>query len=322
MSFSRLFMPMLLAAALSTTALAQSPAPIELTNGGAVVEGRVVGGDMASYRFTAKAGDDVSIALTAPTPSANFNVLPLGDETAIFVGAVSGPEFQGTIPADGDYEIRVYLMGQAAQTGSANFTLDIALGADADAADFADGRAGGPDFWAVAGLSVGGSLNVRSGPSASAAVVANLSNGAVLRNLGCEGAGDARWCQVEIAEGANVNGWVSGRYLVESGAPAVADATVEGTPYHATGELACTLAAFPDAITCPFGVIRVSENNLASIFITLPDGDERLIEFRDGQPVQPSGMTMTAQQNGDVTVVNLDNGAEVYSVVDIVYLGD
>ena len=41
--------------------------------------------------------------------SAYFNVLPPGSEEAIFTGPTAGAHFEGTLPQDGDYRVRVYL---------------------------------------------------------------------------------------------------------------------------------------------------------------------------------------------------------------------
>lgn len=184
-----------------------------------------------------------------------------------------------------------------------------------------DTDAAGPDFWAVSGLGQGSRLNVREQPSVSAAIELQVSQGTVLRNLGCQGAGDARWCQVASPDGIAIRGWVAGRYLVESGPPASGDALVAGTPYNATGELPCILKNFPDTLRCPYGVIR-SSTGLASVFITLPDNDERLIEFRQGKPVAPAGVTMSSSTVGDMTTVVLDDGAETYTIADVVFSGD
>lgn len=184
-----------------------------------------------------------------------------------------------------------------------------------------DQGADGPDFWSVREMREGSSLNVRSEPSLSAPVVTRISPGTVLRNRGCEGEGASRWCEVESPDGLAIKGWVSGSYLQESGPPGPSDALVAGTPYNATGEIVCALAQAPEVRSCPFGVIRAS-NGLASIFITRPGQDDRLIEFRDGSPIAPAGTDMTTRRDGDVTVVTLDNGAEVYSIIDIIYLGD
>lgn len=184
-----------------------------------------------------------------------------------------------------------------------------------------DTDASGPDFWAVSGLRDGSSLNVRAEPSGSAAVKLQVSAGTILRNLGCQGAGDARWCEVSSPDGVTINGFVSGRYLVESGPPPEGDALVAGTAYNATGQLPCTLKSAPSAVTCAYGVIR-APTGLASVFITLPGNDERLIEFRNGSPVAPPGSTMTVTRTDDMTTVTLDGGAEVYTIADVVFAGD
>jgi hypothetical protein len=76
----------------------------------------------------------------------------------------------------------------------------------------------GPDYWQVTGVPPGDHLNIRLGPSAQNRIVAHAPNGAVFRNLGCRGNGNGRWCHLETPNG-DVNGWASGRYLMESGAP-------------------------------------------------------------------------------------------------------
>jgi hypothetical protein len=82
--------------------------------------------------------------------------------------------------------------------------------------DYADGLAGGPDFWEVHGVARGDRLKVRRGPSAREHVVTDLDNGAVLRNRGCEIHGGQRWCRISMRDDPSVHGWVAGRYLRES----------------------------------------------------------------------------------------------------------
>lgn len=74
---------------------------------------------------------------------------------------------------------------------------------------------GGPDFYVVTGLATGDTLNVRSKASTSGTVIARLSQGAKVRNLGCERIGTTRWCQIRTTGGVDVTGWVNGRYLRE-----------------------------------------------------------------------------------------------------------
>jgi uncharacterized protein YraI len=83
----------------------------------------------------------------------------------------------------------------------------------------AGGDAGGPDFYVVQGLTAGDTLNVRTRPSTRGDVIARLSQGTRVRNLGCEVIGQSRWCRIRTTGAGAVTGWVNGRYLRESGGP-------------------------------------------------------------------------------------------------------
>jgi uncharacterized protein YraI len=72
-----------------------------------------------------------------------------------------------------------------------------------------------PDFYVVAGLPAGDTLNVRTQPSTQGSVIARLSPGARVRNLGCEQTGSSRWCRIRTTGGVEVTGWVSARYRRE-----------------------------------------------------------------------------------------------------------
>ena len=85
--------------------------------------------------------------------------------------------------------------------------------------DYADGFAGGPDYWDVANLSSGETLNVRSEPGAGKQIVGTLLIGDRVRNLGCKQAGSSRWCQVEAGLKQKLTGWVNGKYLREAAGP-------------------------------------------------------------------------------------------------------
>jgi len=59
-----------------------------------------------------------------------FNVLPPGSDEAIFIGSTSGNRFEGKLPKDGEYIIRLYLMGKAMSSGlQANYTLSLNVNA-------------------------------------------------------------------------------------------------------------------------------------------------------------------------------------------------
>lgn len=183
-----------------------------------IAEGRIRGRDSIDYTFSGKAGQVLSASLTPQT--VYFNLLPQGADEAIYIGSVEGNSYSGALPADGTYVVRVYQMGAAADGNTeTKFELTLSLTGDATTPPpgFAGGDAGGPNFWAVTGLRTGAMLNMRSEPSANASIVHQISSGTRLRNLGCQGEGRARWCRVALVEGVQVEGWVSGRYLEESG---------------------------------------------------------------------------------------------------------
>lgn len=77
------------------------------------------------------------------------------------------------------------------------------------------GGGSGPDFYVVSGLAAGDTLNVRSQASTQGTVIARLSQGARVQNLGCQQTGSTRWCRIRTTGGVDVTGWVSGRYLRE-----------------------------------------------------------------------------------------------------------
>ena len=89
-----------------------------------------------------------------------------------------------------------------------------------DDGDFADGDAGGPDFWRVRNVAADDNLNIRREPNARAGIAGMVPNGTVLRNLGCRRTGNSRWCRVGSLADDGVDGWVNGRFLEESGPPA------------------------------------------------------------------------------------------------------
>lgn len=209
-------------AALASPALAD-PQRVSFPAGktGTKITATIIGDETLTYVLGARAGQRLQVEMTTSNPSAYFNVTAPGATEAMHIGSVVGNIYDGFLPAGGDYTVQVYLMRNAARRGevaklSISFKITGAGAANDPAPDFADGLMGGPDFWAVTGLKAGDTLNLRAGPSAREAVIARLSEGTVVRNLGCRMTGKQRWCQVEAAMGT---GWLAGRYLRESAAP-------------------------------------------------------------------------------------------------------
>lgn len=194
---------------------------------GTVIRGEILGDEIIDYVVGARGGQRMVVDLAVDNPSAYFNVLPAGNPAAIHIGNVAGNHFDDILSSSGDWVIRVYMMRSSARRDErTDFSLSIHIdgaGQSVQSADFADGDAGGPDFWQVTGVSGGDRLNVRSGPSTQYSIIGRVANGQIFRNFGCRGRGNDRWCEVEHAAGG-MRGWVAGRYLRESGAPGAASA--------------------------------------------------------------------------------------------------
>jgi hypothetical protein len=286
---------------------------------GTVIGGEVRGDDTVDYLVAGEAGQTLSVDLAATNASLYFNIMPEGSDEALFIGSTSGNVADLSLPATGTYVVRLYLMRSAARRGeAAAYALGIGLGG----ADFADSLAGGPDWWEVS-ITPGSALNIRSGPSTRHAVVGKAQNGEVMQNRGCRMTGPDRWCSIR-ADGSGVQGWVAGRYLVETAAP-VAPEMPEGGPlgegaaFDATGLVACATSATEPMRNCPFGVVREGPGN-AGVWIALGDGVERQILFEAGAAVATNrDAALTSERSGDQTLVRI--GEERYEIPDALVNG-
>jgi hypothetical protein len=104
--------------------------PVQFAKGksGATIQGSLTGDQTVDYTLRAAAGQTMTVKLSGGS-SVNFNVLPPGSTgEALFVGSRDGNRSTTTLPASGEYTIRLYQMGNAASSGKrANFTLDVAI---------------------------------------------------------------------------------------------------------------------------------------------------------------------------------------------------
>lgn len=93
----------------------------------ASVTGKITGNDSMDYLLRANAGQTMTVDFKASKSAAYFNVLPPGSSgEAIFVGSSAGNHFKGELPSDGDYILRVYLMGGAKDSDKpVNYTLKV-----------------------------------------------------------------------------------------------------------------------------------------------------------------------------------------------------
>jgi hypothetical protein len=95
----------------------------------ASVSGKVKGSDDVDYVIRASAGQTMTVDFKAGKGAAYFNVLPPGSTgEAIFVGSSEGDHFKAALPSDGDYTIRVYLMGGAKDSDKpVTYTLKVGI---------------------------------------------------------------------------------------------------------------------------------------------------------------------------------------------------
>ncbi len=100
----------------------------ERGNDNAAVEGTVTGRAYRDYRLGARAGQTMSVSLITEG-SAYFNILPPGSQdVAIYNGSIDGANASIRLPTNGDYRIRVYLMGDDRDRGrTVHYTLSVTI---------------------------------------------------------------------------------------------------------------------------------------------------------------------------------------------------
>ncbi len=82
----------------------------------AVVEGSITGYEIVDYVLGAGKGQYMNVSMATKNTATYFNILAPGEnEVAFFNGSVSENQYEGTLPASGDYKIRVYMMRSAAR---------------------------------------------------------------------------------------------------------------------------------------------------------------------------------------------------------------
>jgi hypothetical protein len=85
-------------------------------------------GEGHDYVLSAKAGQDLAVALDAPS-GVYFNVLPPDSHEALVNTSVTGDaRWTGKVQRDGDYVVRVYQMRASARQGrNPTFTITLAV---------------------------------------------------------------------------------------------------------------------------------------------------------------------------------------------------
>jgi hypothetical protein len=104
------------------------------------------------------------------------------------------------------------------------------------------------------------------------------------------------------------------------GAAPAGDAKVKGTPYHATGQVPCSMGSAPQgSAQCDFGVIRGKPGN-AEVHVTPPGGFKRVLTFAGGKVTSEADAKVKASKSGDLWSVDV-NDYEHYRIPEAVVSG-
>jgi len=122
----------------------------------ATIESSITGYETVDYILRASEGQYMNVSMATNNTSNYFNILAPGKENeAMFIGSTQGNQYEGILPASGDYKIRVYLMRSAARRNEvANYRLEMIITDSGSEVDTDDGtgdansatRAGKGDF--------------------------------------------------------------------------------------------------------------------------------------------------------------------------------
>jgi len=184
------------------------------------INGTVRGDEYVDYVVNARGGQKmvVSLAVTGTNGhgSAFFNILPAGrDYGGPYTGSSDDDRrAEIAVPHDGDWAIRVYLMGNDRDTDkTVGYSIDVYIAPSSGRGDASSAPGGSGHATRVTGVAANDVLNVRSGPGTNHGIVGALGNGDQVRKLGCESHGNARWCEIEMMTDMRERGWVNARYL-------------------------------------------------------------------------------------------------------------
>jgi hypothetical protein len=131
-----LVLAVLAALLVAPAALAQDQSRVAFESGSdnATINGTIVGDSYIDYLLGARAGQTMSVSLVPGQSNGignvYFNILPPGSTgEAVYIGSVDGLDATGVVlPANGDYVIRVYQLGNDADTGvTSAFTISVGI---------------------------------------------------------------------------------------------------------------------------------------------------------------------------------------------------
>jgi hypothetical protein len=118
----------------------------------AIVNGTIKGSQTVDYVLHASQGQYMNVSMATDNTASYFNILAPGQtDVAIFNGSVSENQYEGALPATGDYRIRVYMMRSAARRNEvANYRLEMIVSGATLGASGRDAIVPGTGFHATA----------------------------------------------------------------------------------------------------------------------------------------------------------------------------
>jgi hypothetical protein len=94
-----------------------------------VIEGSIKGYETFDYVQGAKEGQSMNVSMATDNGANYFNIIAPGKENeAMFIGSSSGNQFEGPLPASGEYKVRVYMMRSPARRDEvAKYRLEMVI---------------------------------------------------------------------------------------------------------------------------------------------------------------------------------------------------
>lgn len=95
----------------------------------AVIKGSIKGYHYVDYQLRLGAGQTLKASMQGSNLANYFNILPPDSgDVAMYIGQVGANRFEGLLPVEGLYTLRVYLMRSAARRNeTSHYTLDVAV---------------------------------------------------------------------------------------------------------------------------------------------------------------------------------------------------
>lgn len=93
------------------------------------IKGSIKGYNYTDYQFRLGAGQTMKAAMKGSNAANHFNVIaPGASDVAMYMGEIGGNKFEGVLPIEGTYTLRVYLMRVAARRNeTSDYSIDVAV---------------------------------------------------------------------------------------------------------------------------------------------------------------------------------------------------